>query len=668
MTRWPGHLAVALTALLTFAVAPTTALGQDSSAVPSAAPSTEPEVSQVPSLEPLRALADPGRIQSSQQICDWSGGTLDGTSCTLAREMLVDPTLVEPFGPDVEMMIIEPAGGPVVLSDIALDKGPTIERMTFVPQIPLERSAAKWLNGRQKSKDKSIAKSKPTKWNKLESVGLVSLELSEPINARKLSRGGVFVVSLQDGERELEAGFVDRKPLLSKANGRRTEGMVLFGKDRIDFLLPGGIKGPLSASLVLVDADQRIGGQNVEGPGGSGALIPLGQYPAVLQCASIIADVDPASTTDGNTYGLGGMTITFESPLVPEGIGPVQPTFNLSLAPSGTRANEQIDDIVVEIAPPASEVRRAITLEIDMTAEGFSGPTGYHFGELPYTVTDLSATWTPDDSYDPFDADAAVALLEAAGWADPDGDGTLEVELADVALELNRIAAGNFTSSPINWGWDGCGKDAQWISVQDPCRLPLEGRMRDDLAALLGESPEMLVPVPGSFADGFTGCSLFGEQDAFVGAWLLEMGYGQDPAYDPAILDPFVEIECEVSAEAPAGEGLQLVGSCSEPAMEIFYDNSRGFSSYFAFAGKDLDLDQIAGAIVPPIVDPDLDGDGATDRFDWDIDGDGLANDVDQDDDDDLVFDPQDWAPTDPDGYVSPNSFADQLESLGVGQ
>ena len=74
-----------------------------------------------------------------------------------------------------------------------------------------------------------------------------------------------------------------------------------------------------------------------EGPDQGRRTTPL--KVAVLACGSAVADVDPADTLDGESFGLGGMTYTFETPLIPEGIGETQPTFNLTLAASGARAD-----------------------------------------------------------------------------------------------------------------------------------------------------------------------------------------------------------------------------------------------------------------------------------------------------------------------------------------
>jgi hypothetical protein len=654
MSRWPRTAAIAFTASLVVAVSPVATLGQDASPA-------SPEATTFP------PLAQAGALLSQQQICDWSGGTLDGSSCSLPTEFLTDPDLVEVFGSELEMFVVQAAGPPEALSEPAPESGPVISGITFAPSVEINGGISKWLDRQQKRKGNSIAKGKATKWNKLDSVGLVSVHLDQPINARRLSGEGVLMTRLQDGERIFDAGYEDRKPVLTGANGRNAAGLVIHRGDRIDFFIPNGLDGPLTANLVLINGEGLAGAQMVSGPGGPAAGIPTQAYAPALVCGSAIAGVDPASTEDGVRFGLTSMSYTLETPFIPDDIGDVQPTFNLVLSPSGSRAGESLEDVVVEVMPSSDGVRRAITLDVDLTAEAFAGPTGYHLGEIPYTLTGMSATLEPGSSALGFDPDAARALLEEAGWTDADGDGVLERDFADAAGEMNRLTSGGFTETPVHWGSFACGTDAHWASVQDACRLPLDGQYLLDVAALLGESPDLLFAQPGSFAEGFTGCTLFGEQDVFVGTWLLEDSFDQAPGYDPAVLSPFVSepsLLCDVSSEAPTGQGLQQVGSCSEPPFEIFYDKSRGFSTYFAFAGQNLDTDVISGQIIPQIVDPDLDGDGTTDRFDADIDGDGLLDDVDPDDDGDLVSDPSDWAPTDPDLYTSPNAYADLLESL----
>lgn len=619
--------------------------------------------------EPEATPSNPGLVQRASAatpatICGRSGGSLTSGApalCELPTEAVTDEWIVETFGSEQEAYVLGAFGGPSPLSGPVPEGAPNIDRISFIPSIELSPRATRRLGRRERAGETGLAKGRTTDWEEAGTVGIVTLHFQEPTNLRRASRGGAVVARLRSGDRAMDVSYVDRTLDLTRADGRRSDGMVVVGRDRIDFFVPGGLD-PFTARLLVIDGDGNASGQVVAGPGGPEAQIPLAPYPPVVACASALAHVDPDNTTDGLTYGLDGMTLTFSSPRIPAGVDGGQLDLDLTLAPDGSRAGRDLPDLDIGVIPDDEQVRQAIAIDVDMNGLGLVGETGYHFGQLPYRLVDLSGRWEAPTDAPTFDPGTALALLEEAGWT-RDGEDAVTSDLSDVALEFTRIVGPVATDSPIHWGWTGCGQDAHWPSIQDPC-LGLDGDgIRDDIGRLLGEPPETLAFETGSFAPGFTGCSVFGEGDAFLGMWLLGETYGPDAAYDAAVLAPFGDFGCEIEETRSPGFELDLVGRCPDASFEIFHDGSHGFDTYWAFANVGLDAELLA-PVIEAVADVDLDGDGVLDRFDEDVDGDGLQDDIDPDDDGDGVPDDRDHAPFDPDIYTSPDAFGEVLDSL----
>ncbi len=140
---------------------------------------------------------------------------------------------------------------------------------------------------------------------------------------------------------------------------------------------------------------------------------------------------------------------------------------------------------------------------LDHLARGRSGPAPvpYRLGGLGTTWPRLAATSTPDE---------VRAALATSPWGDPGGSSTREVALA------LRLTAGDRIASAVPAAADWAAGHLALLVAREVAaeRLPLPGRVRDDLVFALGERvaeastlPALVQALPRSAAWALDGVS-----------------------------------------------------------------------------------------------------------------------------------------------------------------